>query len=435
MNSQLDSKFIKNLLQTSLESYQKVLVNQSINITKDNQVINNNPFLFNNDLELKLPITDQKSSGRCWIFAALNMIRATSLKTLGDINDLEFSQTYLYFWDKFERYHRNLRYYLDIMTIDDEFKRNQYLLKLNDEPLGDGGQWSMVADLIKKYGIVPKKVMPDSFHSKASASMNNFLTIQLKQDFVTLSKGSLETYEMLINGMMTRIYNYLVGFLGKPPTGFDWTYKTKNGVDTMSLTPLSLLEKTQFKVDDWISIVNDPRTENPYFQKYQIKYLGNVSAQHITWLNLPIERLVTMTQESIENNCPVFFGCDVSAEYDRETGIHDVGLYDTKTFMNHSITMTKEEKLRYFASVPSHAMVIVGFHKDNNNEIQRWKIENSWGSSSGTSGFQLMTQKWFDRYVFQIVVHKYRLTVQELEIYNSDKIKVVEPWDPLGTLA
>jgi bleomycin hydrolase len=332
------------------------------------------------------------------------------------------------------------------MSIDDEFKRNQYLLKLNNDPLGDGGQWSMVADLIKKYGIVPKKVMPDSFHSKASASMNTFLTMQLKQDFVTLT-GGLETRDMLIDKMMTKIYNYLVGFLGKPPTKFDWTYKTKNGVTTLfDLTPLSLLEKTQFKPDDWISIVHDPRKENPYYEKYQIKYLGNVRAQHITWLNLPIERLVTMAKESIKNGCPVFFGCDVGADHDRETGIHDVGLFDTKTFMNHQITMTKEEKLRYFASIPSHAMVIVGFHDNNNNnnnndndndnnEVVRWKIENSWGSSSGTSGFQSMSQKWFDRYVFQIVVHKYRLTVQELEIYNSDKVKVVEPWDPLGTLA
>ena len=438
MDTQIDNSFLEILKNQPTLPYQKVLPHNSYFITKDHDVINSNKFIFNNDLDLKLPITDQKSSGRCWIFAGLNLVRALALNNwIGtlDIGDLEFSQTYLYFWDKFERYHRNLRYYLDIMSIEDNFKRNQYLMQLNKDPLGDGGQWSMIGDLIKKYGIVPKSIMPDTFHSKNSGNMNTFLTTQLKQDFWTLSKSSKEVHEELIQMMMTRIYNYLVGFLGKPPVKFDWWIKSKNNkVDSLcGMTPLSLLSKSNFNPDDYISIVNDPRKEHPFEKKYEIKYLGNVKAKHVSWINLDISRVKELCQKSIDNKQPVWFGCDVGAEHDRDTGIHDIGIYNTQTFMNHKITMSKEEKLKYYASVPSHAMVIVGYHIEN-DKIKRWKIENSWGSSSGTSGFQLMSDKWFDEYVYQIVVHKDLLSDKEKEILLQEPL-IIEPWDPLGTLA
>ncbi len=437
---ELTQNFINSLNSQPIKPYQKVLVSNSLMITKDMELVNAQPFLFNNDLDIKLPITDQKSSGRCWIFAALNMIRHITQQNWKDnyeITDLEFSQTYLYFWDKLERYHRCLRYYLDIQKISDKFTREQYLNQLNKDPLGDGGQWSMIADLIKKYGIVPKKVMPDTFHSKNSANMNKFLSSQLKNDFNLLSKSSHDIRDELIEMMMTKVYNHLVGFLGKPPTEFDFTFKTKNKVETMkNLTPLLFLQKTGFNPDDWVSIVNDPRSENPYNEKYQIKYLGNVYDEHVNWINLPIVKLKELTKKSIDNKTAVWFGCDVGAEHDRDTGIHDIGMYDTESFMNHknhNNYMSKDDKLRYYDSVPSHAMVITGYHEDD-NEIKRWKIENSWGPSSGTNGNQLMTDRWFSEYVYQIVVNKNLLTDQEKEILTKVP-RVIEPWDPLGTLA
>ncbi len=432
----ISQDFINELSFQQTFPYQKILVSNSYLITKDNELINNHSYLFNNDLDIKLPITDQKSSGRCWIFAALNMIRQIAQQNFIqdnlDIGDLEFSQTYLYFWDKFERYNRSLKYFLDINKIDDEFKKNQYLIQLYKDPLGDGGQWSMICDLIKKYGIVPKKTMPDSFHSKASSNMNNFLTLQLKNDFNTLLKSDISIHDELIKMMMTRIYNYLVGFLGKPPKEFNWTFKNKTKIETLTnLTPMSFLKKTGFNPDDWVSIVNDPR--NQYYEKYQIKYLGNVNDNHVNWINLDISRLKELTKTSINNKKAVWFGCDVGAEYDKDTGIHDIGIYNTQLFMNHKINLSKQEKLKFYASVPSHAMVIVGYH-DEDNQIKRWKIENSWGSSSGTSGYQLMSDKWFDEYVYQIVVHKDFLTDKEKEILTKEPL-TIEPWDPLGTLA
>jgi bleomycin hydrolase len=417
--------------------FQKILVSNSYFITKDTELVNSHPFLFNNDLDIKLPITDQKSSGRCWIFAALNMLRHTTQQTWKDeyeIGDLELSQTYLYFWDKFERYNRCLKYFLDIMKIKNDFEREQYLLQLNKDPLGDGGQWSMIADLIKKYGIVPKKIMPDSFHSKNSGNMNLMLTSKLKSDFVKLSKAANDIHEELIEMMMTKVYNYLVGFLGKPPQKFDWTFKNKNKVETIkNLTPLKFLEKTGFNPDNYVSLVHDPRNENPYYEKFQVKYLGNVSNSHVNWINVPIIRLKELTKKSIDDKKAVWFGCDVGAEHDRDTGIHDIGMYDTKTFMNHKVSMNKEDKLRFYASVPSHAMVITGYHEDE-GEVKRWKIENSWGSSSGTCGHQLMSDRWFDEYVYQIVVHKDFLDDKEKEAITKEP-RVIQPWDPLGTLA
>jgi bleomycin hydrolase len=434
---ELTENFLNQLKSQPTQPFQKVLVSNSFLITKDTELVNSHSFLFNNDLDIKLPITDQKSSGRCWIFAALNMIRHVTQQNWKDeheISDLEFSQTYLYFWDKLERYHRSLYYFLDIMKIQNNFEREQYLMQLNKDPMGDGGQWSMIADLIKKYGIVPKKIMPDTFHSKNSGNMNNFLTNKLKNDFIKLSTSAHDLHEELIEMMMTRTYNYLVGFLGKPPQTFEFTFKNKNKVETMKdLTPLAFLKKTGFNPDDYISLVNDPRKENPYFEKYQVKYLGNVHDSHVNWINVPIDRLKELTKKSIDEKKAVWFGCDVGAEHDRDTGIHDVGMYDTKTFMNAKFTMTKEEKLRFYASVPSHAMVITGYHEDD-NIIKRWKIENSWGSSSGTNGHQLMSDKWFDEYVYQITVHKDLLNDKEKDV--TVKIpRVIQPWDPLGTLA
>ena len=440
MDTQLTNEFVKNLSIQPQKPFQKILVNNSLLTAKDTDILNSHNFLFNKDLEQKLPVTDQKSSGRCWIFAAMNLIRSIAYRKWSEeenleIADFELSQTYIYFWDKLERYHRCLRFYLDILNISDDFKREQYLLKLNNDPLGDGGQWNMVSDLVKKYGVVPKKVMPDTFHSKNSSNMNKHLTMKLKDDFYKLSKTSIEERENIINEMIMEIYTYLVGFLGKPPTTFNWTFKSKKDIVTwIDLSPQSFLNKTGFNPDDWVSIVNDPRQENPYYNKYMIRYLGNTDNLHVSWLNLPIERLKELTKLSLNNNQPVWFGCEVSAEYDKDTGIHDIGLFDYKNFMDYTISMTKEEKLRYFASIPSHAMVILGYH-ENNGQIERWKIENSWGSSSGTSGFQLMSDKWFSEYVFQIVINKNLLNNNEKTIIESNNYSIIEPWDPLGTLA
>jgi bleomycin hydrolase len=416
----------------TLLPFQLSLINNPISVlTKDNTIINQNPFLFNHEINTKLPITDQKSSGRCWIFASLNLVRIVTNQNWNEyeINDLEFSQNYIYFWDKLERYNRNLRYFVKIKQINNNDHYLNYLFK---DPLGDGGQWDMAKEIIKKYGIVPKQIMPDTYHSKSSSGMNKFLTEKLKRDIIKLNQSI--DYESSIENMITETFYYLVGFLGTPPLNFDYIFKSKDKIISWNnLVPLQLLELTKFNPDDWVSIVNDPRRKNPYYRYYQVEYLGNVMDQHVGWLNLPIERLIQLTKSSIDDNQPVWFGCDVGATFDRETGIHDPNIFDLKTFMSYENNMSKEERLSTFLSLPSHAMVIVGYHEDNGN-IKRWKIENSWGKTSGTDGFQLMTNDWFNEYVFQIIIHKSKLFDSEKELLFKDPL-IVPPWDPLGTLA
>ena len=405
------------------------------NLGKNWNTIAENPYLFNHEIDIDFKITDQKSSGRCWLFATLNLIRfiaAQNWNNFMDTKDLEFSQSYLFFWDKFERYNMYLNYYQDINLNKD----TQYFVNLCKEPLGDGGQWDMAKDIILKYGIVPKYIYPDSYHAKNSAGMNKILTEMLKQDWVTLSKLDDECKKEIIPKMIEKVFNVLVKFLGKPPTKFNYEFKLKNKVDVWKdLTPIKLLEKTGFKADDWISIVNDPRKENIYNKFYQVEFLGNVKKQHVGWLNLPIERMKELTTISIDKNQPVWFGCDVGAHRDRESGVEDLDIIDYSRILNIHITMNKEERLRFYMSVPSHAMLITGYHKfENETVVNRLKVENSWGSSSGTNGFLLMTNKWFDEYVFQIVVNKEILKDEELKEINN-VFKVLPPWDPLGTLA
>jgi len=403
-------------------------------LARSQSKINSNQFIFNHEVTPRYSITDQKSSGRCWLFATLNTIRIVAGKNLNvEPRDLEFSQTYLYFFDKLERYHRNLRYYLKLKTVT--FDPTPYKLHLYKEAMGDGGQWDMAKEIVKKYGIVPKYLMPDSFHSKSSAGMNNFLMQMLKVDFNTLDNTPDNEIEDVIKTMCDKVYNILVGFLGLPPTNFSWVYSSSKGIQTINgLDPHKLLELTKFNPDDWVSVVNDPRSAHPYNKYYQVEYLGNVLDTHVGWINLPIERLKELTKASINSNLPVWFGCDVGAERDKESGIMDVGIFDYNQMygVNFNV-LSKEQKLMSYSSLPSHAMVIVGYHDESGN-ISRWKIENSWGKSSGTDGYLLMTNAWFSEYVYQIVVHKSLLSSNELVIGNN-VYKYIPPWDPLGTLA
>lgn len=447
---ELTTEFINSLIKDNEEKQYNVYNNSLPSISRKWNTISSNPFLFNNEIENDFKITDQKSSGRCWLFATLNLVRfaaASKWSTIMDTKELEFSQSYLYFWDKFERYNRYLNYFLKVNELPLEVK-NYYLVALSKDPLGDGGQWDMGKELLLKYGVVPKYVYPDSFHARNSSGMNNILTEMLKQDWIKLSElqynvDCKDILQDIISKMMAKVYNVLVQFLGKPPTKFNYEFKYKNKVTTWdNLTPQSLLEKTEFKPDEWVSLVNDPRKENIYNKYYQVEYLGNIKNQHVGWLNIPIERMKELTRESININYPVWFGCDVGKHRDKDSGIHDLDIIDYSKTLGINIEMTKEQRLRLYHSVPSHAMLITGYNKDSNihgvdnyvNNINRWKVENSWGSSSGHNGYLMMTDRWFDQYVYQIVVNIHLL--KEGEVKEFDNIyKVLPPWDPLGTLA
>ena len=436
--NQLTNLVSSHWINTSVTPIQNaVSMNSVSSIGLNSTVVNNNPYIFNNQIDFGLPITNQKSSGRCWLFATCNLIRTMTYQNwseeFGKIEDFEISQSYLYFWDKLERYHRNLRYFIDILKLEKDQDRYKY--QLFQDPMGDGGQWDMAKEIVKKYGIVPKQVYPDTHHSKSSREMNKILTKQLKSDFSVLENTDEQVIEQVIVLMMNRVYKMLVSFLGKPPVNFDWTFKNKDSkiFTFQNMTPLSFLEKTQFKPDDWVSIINDQRKENPYNKYYQVKYLGNVFDKHVGWINLNMNRINQLTKNSIDDKMPVWFGCDVGSEWDRNSGVQDPNIINHKDVLGLETVQDKEARLRTFSSLPNHAMLITGYHDENKN-VKRWKVENSWGKSSGTDGFLLMTNKWMDEYVFQVLINKKHLTDEENKLLSSEPSDI-EPWDPLGTLA
>ena len=416
-----------------------VSMNSVSSIALNSSTVDQNPYIFNNQIDYGLPITNQKSSGRCWLFATCNLIRTVTFdnwkEEFGKIEDFEISQSYLYFWDKMERYHRNLRYFLEISKLEEN--KDRYNYQLLQDPMGDGGQWDMAKEIVKKYGVVPKQVYPDSHHSKSSREMNKILTKQLTSDFTTLENTDEQVVEQVIILMMNRVFKMLVSFLGKPPTNFSWTFKNKDSkIFTMyDITPLKFLEKTKFNPDDWVSIINDPRKENPYLKYYQVKYLGNVYDKHVGWINMEMERINQLTKNSIDSKIPVWFGCDVGNEWDRSSGVQDPNIVDYKGVLGLDSCQDKESRLRTFSSLPNHAMLITGYHEDPwNKNIKRWKVENSWGKTSGSDGFLLMTKKWMDEYVFQVLINKSLLTDEEKKLLEFEPA-VIQPWDPLGTLA
>ncbi len=421
-----------------------ISMNNLGNLGLNSNIVNENPYFFNNEISNKnLPITNQRSSGRCWLFATCNLIRTIShpklVEKYGEIEDFELSQNYLFFWDKFERYHRSLRYFIEINKNEEELK-DRYMYQLYNDPLGDGGQWDMAKEVIKKYGVVPKSVYPDTHHSKSSRQMNKVLTAQLKSDFLKI-KDLLDdpSLEDTINVMLKRVYKMLISFLGKPPNEFDWQFKnTKNKIsDEKGLTPLSFLKLLDFDPDEWVSLVNDPRETNPYGYYYEVKYLGNVLDKHVGWLNVDMDRLTELTKKSLDENIPVWFGCDMGAETDSKTGVKHPGIIDLKGLLGTDIVMSKEERLLTYSSLPNHAMMITGYH-ENNNKILRWKIENSWGKDSGKDGFCLMTNEWMNEFVYQILIKKSMLSDNEIAAIDENSMDSrysIEPWDPLGTLA
>ena len=414
-----------------------ILHNSVSKLTKNQELINNNPFIFNHTVSGDFKITNQKNSGRCWLFATLNMIRFIACKSLKiDTKELEFSQSYLFFWDKYERYNRYLNYFLDINSKPDSALKEHLFTFICHQSLSDGGQWDMVKEVIKKYGIVPKKIYPDSYHAENSEKMNHILTEMLKQDWIILSKYPLFCYK-LIPKMMEKVFTTLVSFLGKPPEPtktFDWEFHyEKHSEIIKSLTPLELLKKSGFVPDDWISVVNDPRKENPYNTYYQIEYIGNVKNQHVGWINVDISRLKELTINSINDNYAVWVGCDVGAHHDIDSGIHAPNINKYHELLELKNTMTKEDRIRFYSSVPSHAMVITAYHSDN-NIIKRYKVENSWGKSTGIDGYLLFTDAWFEEYVFQIVVHKKYLNEKEIKALEQ-KPRTIPPWDGISTLA
>ena len=386
--------------------------------------------------------TDQKRSGRCWMFASLNTYRYRTMKKY-NLKSFEFSEAYPLFFDKLEKSNWFLENILD--TLDEPLSGRLMAYLLSD-PISDGGQWDMFRALTKKYGAVPKEAMPETACSSNTREMDKYLTRYLR----SCAKLLRDSAEAGVRGdlmvamkkhMMDEVYHLLVTCLGEPPVSFDVRLRDKDDKVVLSgtFTPQEFFaEAVGMELDDYISLISAPTADKPFGHTYTVSRLGNVvEAGGVRYLNLAPQRLKEVAIAQLRDELPVWFGCDVDQSYVREEGIMDRAALDIDTLFGFPVEtcLDKADRLDYGESMMTHAMVLEGVRFDADGKPELWKVENSWGKDHARDGFNTLADEWFDEYVYQVVVDKKYLTDEERAVYDTEEPTVLEPWDPMGSLA
>ena len=406
-------------------------------LEKRSAAVENTP-IFSLDLT-KDKVSDQKASGRCWMFAALNTFRHKMIAGF-QLEDFELSQAHTFFWDKYEK----SNWFLEqvIATADQELTSRKVKFLL-DTPQQDGGQWDMVVALFEKYGVVPKSVYPESISSSNSRELNQILNKLLRQDAQILRELVAEgansaELQAKKEELLQEVFNFLAMNLGLPPRQFDFSYRDKDNHfhSESGLTPLTFYQKyVDLKLDDYVSIINAPTADKPYGRSYTVEMLGNVvGSKPVRYLNVEMGRLKELAIAQMQAGETVWFGSDVAQSSNRKAGIMAEGMHDFTASMDIRLTQDKAGRLDYSESLMTHAMVLTGVDLDENGKAKKWKVENSWGEKVGNKGYFVASDAWMDEYTYQIVVRKEFLTSAELAAYEAEPL-VLAPWDPMGALA
>ena len=406
-------------------------------LEKRSAAVENTP-VFSLDLT-KDKVSDQKASGRCWMFAALNTFRHKMIAGF-QLEDFELSQAHTFFWDKYEK----SNWFLEqvIATADQELTSRKVKFLL-DTPQQDGGQWDMVVALFEKYGVVPKSVYPESISSSNSRELNQILNKLLRQDAQILRELAVEganssELQAKKEELLQEVFNFLAMNLGLPPRQFDFSYRDKDNHfhSESGLTPLTFYQKyVDLKLADYVSIINAPTADKPYGRSYTVEMLGNVvGSKPVRYLNVEMDRLKELAISQMQAGETVWFGSDVAQSSNRKAGVMAEGMHDFTASMDIRLTQDKAGRLDYSESLMTHAMVLTGVDLDENGKAKKWKVENSWGEKVGNKGYFVASDAWMDEYTYQIVVRKEFLTSAELAAYEAEPL-VLAPWDPMGALA
>ena len=398
------------------------------------------PYTFSLDLTKQGSITNQKASGRCWLFSAMNIFRYEII-TKYNLKDFELSQNYMFFYDKLER----ANYYLENMIkIADEPVTGRLFSFLNMDPMGDGGQWDMMANLVRKYGVVPKNIYPDGANSIKSYDFNPYLSSLLREYAVELRKmladgHNMEDVRARKQDQMAVIYRFLCIVLGEPPKTFDFTVTDKDGkvYQDFGIDGKAFFEKyVGMDLDDYVSLINAPTEDKPMNRTYTVRYLGNVAeGLPIKYLNLPIEVIKAAAIAQLKDGKPVWFGSDCGPFSLRDLALFDRASANVEQLVNIHYNFTKGDRLVYGDSAMNHAMVFLGVNLNKDGAADRWRIENSWGDESGPNGgYYIASDNWFDEYVYQVVVNRKYLSDAVVKLLDQEMTEL-EPWDPMGTLA
>jgi bleomycin hydrolase len=383
------------------------------------------------------PATSQNQSGRCWMFAGLNLFRTAAAEKLNQ-EEFELSQGFLFFWDKLEKSNFFLESILN--TLDEETD-SRLIAWLMQSPIQDGGQWDMFVNLVQKYGVVPKETMPETESSSASHLMNDRITNKLREYAAHLraahraGTGPAELRARKAQ-MLSEVYRMLCIHLGEPPAEFLWQWrdKDKNFHRDGILTPQQFREKyASLDLDRMACLIHCPTLE--VNQLYTIHYLGNVVGGHpVRYINVEIATMKQAAVAMLRDEKPVWFGCDVGKEFDRDLGLMDLELYDYSGLYGLEFGMDKAARLDYGASLMTHAMVFTGVDLDDQDRPRKWRVENSWGDKGGDKGFMVMTDAWFDQYNYEVVVEKQYVAPELLSLLDREPVGL-PPWHPMGSLA
>ena len=384
-------------------------------------------------------VADQKRSGRCWMFAALNTMRHSMCEKLHMKDDFELSQNYTFFWDKLEKSNYFLENVLQTAELPTSDRKVAWLMQT---PQQDGGQWDMLVALIQKYGVVPQTVMPETFNSSNSTEINKQLNLKLRKDAVELrelvaANKSDADIQKAKEKMLNEIYRMLAYTFGEPPANFDFEYRdTDNNYHRIeNITPQEFFKKyVGWNLDDYVSIINAPTADKPFNHMYTVEMLGNVlGGRQVRHLNLDMQTFRKVAIEQLKHGESVWFGSDVGQESDRKKGIMDTNLYHQDELFDVDFSMSKAERLDYGESMMTHAMVLTGVDLVD-DQPTKWKVENSWGDKVGEKGFFVMSDDWMEEFCYQIVVNKKYLPKDLQEILKEEPT-VLAPWDPMGALA
>jgi bleomycin hydrolase len=384
--------------------------------------------------------TAQKSSGRCWMFAALNTFRSLAIRNMNLPESFELSQNYTLFWDKLEK----ANYFLEnVLQTLDEPVGSRLLDWLLAGPLQDGGQWDMFANLVEKYGVVPKTAMPETESSSSTALMCFHITGKLREYACELRRAhvageSVENLREQKSGQLEEVYRMLCIHLGEPPKSFDWQWRDKDRAfhRAGSITPNEFYERyVGLDLNEMVCLIHDPRPHHETNRAYTVKYLGNVTGgRSVEYLNVELSTMKEAAVRQLQSGEPVWFGCDVGKYLDRDLGVMDLDLFEYELVYGTHHGLSKAERLQYGHSLMTHAMVFTGVDLDERDAPKKWRVENSWSADVGDKGFFQMSDAWFDEFNYEVVVFK-RFVPDSILAALAEPPVELDPWDPMGSLA
>ncbi len=406
----------------------KSLKELSLNADVANTIDHN----FKYKVEYNSTITDQHQSGRCWMFTSMNVFRPTVVEKY-NLKSFDFSHNYNYFWDMFEKSNLFLENMITLAKRDIDDREVVTLLK---SPIDDGGVWNHFYNVSKKYGVVPKSVMPETEHSNNTSQMLGVIKERLRKggfDIRDAAENRKKETELrtIKREALKDIYRILALCLGEPPTNFNWKYVDKSGAvkELKNYTPQQFFAEivpSNYTTDNYVMIMNDPT--RPYYKVYNISnYRNSVEGTNWVYLNLPNADIKKAALASIKANNPMYASCDVGKQLNMKEGVLAMNMYDIESLLGIDLSMDKRARILTRQSGSAHAMTLVACDTDSNDKPIKWQFENSWGAT-GDRGYLTFTDEWFDNYIFRIVIKKEFLDAKAKSALNGKAIKL-PIWD------